>query len=478
MTGSIALMLSKTGGPPFHGSVGYVNDAIGPILSRHGWRVRAFDAPRGDLGEEAMLPFALGNQLAALDGATAPDVALFDGAGTSIRTPTRAWSKRNVMLYHGLVYGTGAWMTSTDIDLHCANSPYLQRTLHAIFAIPNWRGRSCLNPHGMRALADIQLPVPCVESPDGHPGFGYGADIPPQILRGFDSDVVWGHALQPGKQDWFATLSVMYWLNQLRSGPGAKRIKLLVSESSLTPDHRAALDAMLAPGGRSCDDYFVRVPNLNQRALFRLMRSSRFALAYNRFPEPFGFYVLESVHNGCPVYTNGVGNNRFLLPPDHGITVLETPAMVPETDGRREAAAYRIVAERILADLDRSDDVGAQCRRGRALIDERWSLAAFERSLLAALDRLECPLPPEPDFEALEVQLSPLVRSIDPGSGRSLNDYASTTLRPDSAALLQQLLGRRCSELASDEMERIESTHGLFARGLLTLSSAAVPSSS
>lgn len=29
MSGSIALMLSKTGGPPFHGSVGYVNDAIG-----------------------------------------------------------------------------------------------------------------------------------------------------------------------------------------------------------------------------------------------------------------------------------------------------------------------------------------------------------------------------------------------------------------------------------------------------------------
>lgn len=474
MAGSIALMLSKTGGPPFHGSVGYVNDTIGTILARHRWRVRAFEPPRADLGEEAMLPFALSARLAALDASSAPDVALFDGAGTSIRTPSRGWARRNLMLYHGLAFGTGVWMTSRDIDLHCANSPYLERTLHATFAFPNWAARSCLNPHGMRALTSLHLPVPCVESPDGHPGFGYGADIPPQILRRLEGELVWGHALQPGKQDWFATLSVMYWLNELRGGPSAKGVKLLVAESSLTPDARRAMDAMLAGSGRSCDDYFVPVPNLNQRALFRLMRASHFALAYNRFPEPFGFYVLESVHNGCPVYTNGVGNNRFLLPPGHGITVLETPAMAPQADGRQDPAAYRVVAERILADLGQREAIAGQCRRGAALIEERWSIAAFERSLLAALGRLEHPLPPEPDFETLQVQASPLVRSLDAG-GRSLNDYASTTLRPETAALATQLLGQRCADLASDEMQRIEAEHRLFAGGLLTLSPGPAP---
>ena len=187
------------------------------------------------------------------------------------------------MLYHGLAYGTGAWMTSPDIDMHCANSPYLERTLGAIFAFPNWQQRRCLNPHALRALTCIALPVPCVEGPDGHPGFGYGADLTPHIQRQLGDDVVWGHALQPGKQDWFATLSVMFWLNELRTGPSAKRIKLLVSESSLTPDNRRALDAMLAPAGRNCDDYFLSLPLLNQRTLFQLMRRCRFALAYNRF---------------------------------------------------------------------------------------------------------------------------------------------------------------------------------------------------
>ena len=472
MPGSIALMLSKTGGPPFHGSVGYVNDAIGPIMARNGWRVRTFAPPRNDLGEEAMVPLALSAQLAALDGAAAPDVAFFDAAGMAVRTPSRGWARRNVVLYHGLAYGTGAWMTSPDIDLHCANSPYLERTLGAIFAFPNWQQRRCLNPHALRALTRIALPVPCVESPDGHPGFGYGADLPPYIQRKLGDDVVWGHALQPGKQDWFATLSVMFWLNELRTSPDAKRIKLLVSESSLTPDTRRALDAMLAPAGRNCDDYFLSVPLLNQRTLFQLMRRCRFALAYNRFPEPFGFYVLESVHNRCPVYTNGVGNNRFLLPPEHGIHVLETPAMTPAADGRQDAEAYRGVAERILADLGRSDAMAAQCQRGAALIDQQWSLAAFEQSLLAAMDRLDRPLPPEPDFEALQVQLSPLVRHMDWDTGRCLNDYASTTLRSQALAAARALVGRRCAELASDEMERIESTHRLFAGGLLTLAPA------
>lgn len=473
MSGSIALLLSKTGGPPFHGSVGYVNDAIGPILARGGWDVRAFAPPADVLGEEAMLPFGLGAQLAALDGADNPDVALFDAAGTAIRTPVRGWARRNVVLYHGLAYGTGAWMASSDIDLHLANSPYLERVLHALFAMPNWRRRRCLNPQAMRAVASLRLPVPSVDSPDGHPGFAHGAEIPAQLRRQLDGDGLWGHALQPGKQDWMATVSVMYWLDALRGG--TRPARLLVSEFSLTEDVRRGLDGLLAPVGRSCDDYFQRVPHLNQRALFQLMRACRFGLAYNRFPEPFGFYVLESVHNGCPVYTNGTGNNRFLLPPEHGITVLETAAMADAADGQRDVAAYRCVAERILADQGRGDAITQQCRRGAASIDAQWSLGAFASSLQAALAGLERPRPPEPDFEQLQVRLSPLVRSLDLATGRSLNDYGNGTLAPASIDVLRQLLGRRCAELDSNEMQRIEATHRLFARGIVALAAADPP---
>ena len=66
---------------------------------------------------------------------------------------------------------------------------------------------------------------------------------------------------------------------------------------------------------------------------------------------------------------------------------------------------------------------------------------------------------------------------MDWDDGRCLNDYAPTRLHPDTVAVAKQLLGRRCIELASDEMDRIESSHRLFAGGLLTLSSATIAAS-
>ena len=77
------------------------------------------------------------------------------------------------------------------------------------------------------------------------------------------------------------------------------------------------------------------------RITLRDILSHQVGLAYNTFPEPFGFYVLESVHNGTPVYTNGAGNNRFLLPPGHGIVVQETGEMAGTFENPPAPAAYR-----------------------------------------------------------------------------------------------------------------------------------------
>lgn len=468
MSRSVALILSKTGGPPFHGSVGYINDAIAPLLARNGWRSRAFEPPRPAQGQEGMLPLALAGQLASLEGADAPDIALYDAAATAVRVPTRGWARRNVVLYHGLAYGSGTWLASPDIDLHCANSPYLQRSLRAFFAFPNWAARRCLNPGGLQAITHLPLPLPCVEHPDGHPGFGHGADLPAHVRRALDSGVVWGHALQPGKQDWFATLAVLVWLNALRAAPQVPRVGLFVPQGTLDGGVRAALEAML-PRGQRCEDYVVEVPLLQQRALFALMRACRFGLAYNDFPEPFGFQVLESVHAGCPVYTNGVGNNRFLLPPGHGLNVHESFAMAPGPDGGRDPQPYRDVASRILADLARAEAMAAECRRGAELIRRTWSLAAFERALLDALGGLERMPPPPPAFDDMQVAPSPLLRALDPASGRCLDDYASTTLEPAALHAVRTLVGRACRDLASADMQALEARHGLFSRGILTL---------
>lgn len=469
MPRSISLLLSQSGGPPHHGSVGYVNDAIGPMLERQGWDVRSFQPPARGRNEEAMLPFGLAGALAREQGAGTADVALYDAAGATIRSLDRQWANKHVVLYHGLAYGAGAWLANPDIDLHCANSPYLARVLQALFAFPDWRNRRCLNPAAIHRIVDVSLPVPCVESPDGSPGLSHGSDLPPALQRQLGGDLILAHAVQHDKQDWIATLSIMFWLNELAKARRTPRIKLLVSEFSLSPEQRAAFDSMLAPSGSSCEDLFIPVPHLNQRALFRLMRACRFGLAYNRFPEPFGFYVLESVHNGVPVYTNGAGNNRFLLPPEHGIVVRETAEMAGTFDSPPHPAAYRGVAEQIHADLARPEELRGQCRRGAALIDRSWSRAAFGQSLAAALGLLDRPPPDEPVFDEMEVALGPLVRSLDPVSGRMLNDYASGQLSQGDVGTINRLLGQRCAGLDGAEMARMEAERGFFRRGILTL---------
>lgn len=465
MNGSISLLLSRSE-VTAQGSVAYVNGMIAALLREKGWAVRSFRVPSHPLAAEAMLPLGLASTNAReLTHGTA-DIALYDDAGAALRTPSRRWAKRNIVLYHGLAYGAGAWMTNPDVDLHCANSPYLARVLRALHAFPDWRGRRCLDPRAFDAVTDIALPVPCVDFPQGHAAFSEGADMPIQVGRLLQQGTIVGHALQSRKHDVMATLSIVYWLNEIARQHGEAPIKLLMSASALDPGRRRAIDAMLAPAGRRCDDYFVPVPQLQQGALFEIMRACRFGLAYNAFPEPFGFHVLESVFHGSPVYTNGIGNNRYLLPPDHGIVVDETPQMAGEVV---DADAYRHVARRIHADLQQPATIQANCARGAKYIRDTWSKAAFARSLEAAFACAERSAATPVPFDELVVAMSPFVRRLDAVSGLCLNDYANTVLDAEQIAAVSAVLGRSCSELDGERMRALEERHGLFRRGILTL---------
>lgn len=470
MSGTISLQLSRMGVPPFQGSVGIVNNAIPSALKRRGWHIGAVAQPIIGGVQEAMLPFGRAGALAWHRGQGVADVALFDDASTATAVPGRQWARRNVVLYHGLVHGAGAWMTNAEIDLHCANSPYLARVLRALFAFPDWANRRCLNPRGFSRVTDIRLSLPCVAQPEGSAELG-GMDIPAAVQQQLDGKSVYGHALQPYKQDWTATLSILYCLNEWARAHAAPAIKLLIPDASLPVQRWAEYDAFLAHTGYRCADFFTPVPALNQRALFRVMRACHFGLAYNTFPEPFGFYLLESVHNGCPVYTNGVGNNRFLLPPEHGIDVHEYPAMAGSIDGAPEVPVFMDIARHIYANLGQPDLIKDRCRRGKEIIERTWSHAEFEASLASALDRLESPVA-EPSFDELVIAYSPLVRSLDLRSGQSLNDYGNGLLGSAQLALIGDLLGRRCGDLDGAKMARLEMQHGLFRRGILTLSSS------
>lgn len=466
---AVALQLSKTGGPPFNGSVGYVNDRIGAILSARGWDVRNFAVAPVSVphAQEAMVPLAFATARLRHQRTGRVDLAIHDGAGIAVRTPSRQWAERHLVLYHGLAYGPGAWLGNDAVDLHVANSPYLARSLRALCGLPDWERQTVLDPEGFSRITDIAMPVPCVASPEGDPGFTLGGGVPDSVHRALDSGVILGHALQPSKQDLMATVAVLFWLNDALRSTG-QRAMLVISEESLPLSHRQTIDGVLAGTGLTCDALFIPVPLLRQRAVFQLFGLCRFGLAYNLFPEPFGFYVLESVFAGCPVYTNGAGNNRFLLPPGHGIEVIETDAMAPDAAGNTDPSAFKCVADAIVRDLHVGASVRDACASGHARIAATWSLSAFESGLLGAIERAHGPAPETPAFDALRIGYAPFVRGIDRARQRVRSDYGSQVLELHALALIDAIVGRTPDRLDAEERRAVDR-FGLFERGVLAL---------
>lgn len=151
MKNDVAVLFSRTADQA-QGSVAQVNSTILELLARRGWRVRRF-APEGPAStREALLPLRLAAACAADAGAGRADLAIYDDGGLALRAPSQRWARRTLVLYHGLAYGSGAWMANDAIDLHCANSPYLASVLRSMFAFPDWRSRTCLDSRAMNAV--------------------------------------------------------------------------------------------------------------------------------------------------------------------------------------------------------------------------------------------------------------------------------------------------------------------------------------
>jgi hypothetical protein len=167
--------------------------------------------------------------------------------------------------------------------------------------------------------------------------------------------------------------------------------------------------------------------------------------------------VLESVHNGCPVFTNGCGNMRHVLPEGHGLEVFETAAMVQGSPD-----AYKAVAHRIHAALSDPAALRARCAKGRAYIDAHYHRRAMEAALAAAL---ALPEAPPLDFESLRVEIGPLVRMHDRAAGIIVSDFRSGVLSPGEARALAELPGRTCAELKALDPD----ARSLFDQGVLSL---------
>ena len=462
MTGRSAdAMLGGPVDPPFAGSVAVSNAQLAAALTQLGYATRRLPTPR--LRDD--IPLVHAETLARRRAGAPVDLALYDDEGLAVRPPSRRWARRTAVVCHGVLKNPGAWLGNPEIDLFIANSPYLADVIRSLLAVPDWRSRTCLDPRAFDIVTDLRLPLPCVAHPDGQPDFA-GDEVPSDVLKLYDQGVVLGHALQPGKADWFATLAILFHLNLRAREEGAPPVRLVVFRGDLDRRVRAQIEATLDGSAFGLEDLFAPVPQLAQPALFTLMRRCRFGLAYNTFPEPFGFQVLESVHNGCPVFTNGIGNNRHLLPEGYGITVLEDPAMVLDPES---SAPYAQVADSIFSDLGDPEASRARCARGRAVIGASWSEGSFRDSLTHALARLDRPAAQAADFETLVIAPSPLVRALDLDTGAVLCDRANQVLAPDRCRRLTGILGRRCADLWLEDPEVIDEIQSFFRQGVVTL---------
>ncbi|NBD11330.1 MULTISPECIES: glycosyltransferase [Corallococcus] len=458
---------------PFRTASGVINGLIQEDLRQQGHEVNAHFKHRPG-GPDTPMPVATADRLRRIQAEPPADLAIFCDHGLWIHPPGPAIARRSAVIFHGLVGGQSLWLGNPAVDLYCAYSGYMREVLISLLTMPDVRRRTCLDPSGFDKVVDFHAGLPCVASATGDSRM-QGAQIPERVQQALDAGDVLGHALQPRKPDWYAVLNILVHLNLQSREANGPRYRLIVDAEDFAlidysythgfPFDVSAARSMLDAMGFTLADLLIPVRFLNQAALFRLFELTKFGLSFNVYPEPFGFYPMESVYQGCPVYTNGIGNNRFGLPPGHGVRVFDNVDMA-----FGDPFSFQEVANAILEDVRSRDRVTQECARGREFITRHFDRDSFTRTWRECLARLDAPKPEPRPFESLHVKQSPMVRKVDEDTGRVVSDFERLTLEPRELALLKAAVDRPMGDVLRDMGEADQDLlQGLFSRGVLTL---------
>lgn len=466
--------------PPFRGSGAIANAYVNETLRELGYEVHGhYGSPARDMTVADYLPLAVADRVRRIQSAPEAALSVYCDMGLTLYPLRRRPGHRNVVLFHGLAGLPGHWVGNPDIDSYWCNSSYSRGVLRSILAMPDWGRRRLLDPRAFRVASNVTLPLPCVEAPEGILADG-SPELPAHVREAIDSGDLLGHCIMSEKLELWAGYSILVFLNELAIENGfGKRVRLFVGEplyaqlQASLQQPPAQLPRLLQPLGRALehlgitlDDLFIPVPMVVQSALFEIVRSCHFGLLYNWMPESFGFYPLESVFLGCPVYTNGIGNLRHLLPEGHGIRTLEVEGMA-----FGDLFSYRQAAQAIYRDVvEEPERTREECRLGADYIRSHYNREAMRRDIAARLDEMEGAGGEETGLDALSIRLSPVVRSWNPATRRLISDLGHRILSEDDTARVRDLLGRPCAEVGQGETpERIAQLDRLFAEGVLAL---------
>ncbi len=406
----IRLFCDHSSEMPFEGSCALVAHWIRDCFERRGISVEefVFELPRfGDKGAPVDIPHADD----ALD-------IFFEEIYTRARFAVPDDRHRAFVYFNLLCFDETSVAHFLDARLLLFNSEILQHHFHS--AVMQARATGLLGERTCEhASATCALPVPTNAFPDGYRSFG--ERLSEERIDALTRTHVVGHALRPGKNDPVALVGLAHALAGRRIDDRSFRI--LVSDVEWPTlefvRHRMGLPTLE-------EEVFVVLPWIDNRSLVQVFRRAHFGLAYDiKCIEAFGFYVAESVACGCPVFSNGAGNLRRLVPPGHGIEVFEEWAMTHGSP-REAFEAYDRLADRIVATLQEPETELA-CRRGGRWLQRHHSVAGFHARLFALT--LGGATPERERFaEGDGVRLHPAVRAWDPTSGRVSSDAGAMQL--------------------------------------------------
>jgi hypothetical protein len=444
---------------PFRKSSGIINHYIRQALESFDFQVYEFNRDsRLELPHaEQLIPLADVSLLHQVSLVPEPAVTFYDDLGLSIRAPVSRVDHRNFLFFHGLRGNPGMISANLAVDLYCTNSAYTRRILRSFMLFPDWRRRRVLDVRGAAATTSVRLPVPLIDYPDGYPSTG--EDLPLEVVKAFRSGAVLGHSVQRKKASPNAILHIMGELNAFADADGAPGYQLVITRD-LWSELKVVLENHSVADRDRAARWFLVVPLLKNTAMVSLMKSCRFGLCYNRIPDSFGLYPLESVWLGCPVYTNGIGNYRWLLPAGHGIYIHETEEMA-----FGDLMHFKDVARRIHTDVGNPPE--AACALGRAYIAENHNRTCFNLDFRHAVEQLDGEAH-RIEFDELTFELSPVVRSWNPKTRRVVSDHRNLVLELESADIIENVIGRTTASV-TDRDVRIEKLTALFHTGVLAL---------
>jgi len=450
---------------PFHKSSGIINLYIKNALQNLDFKVCSFHEERTHKIShgERLIPISNFQLLHQVLIAEIPDITFYDDLGLGIKTPLKMANHRNILFFHGLRGFPGTVLGNSSIDLYCCNSKYLESLLSSFMLFPDFKKSKVLDAKGAASTTFIRLPVPMLDYPDGY--LSEGENLPSSVFDALRDGSLIGHSIQRDKPSPTALLYIMRSLNQIAKKEISKTCKLVVSQA-IIPEIASLAKTNFPLNHEMIMKWFIPVPLLKNSELLFLMKESHFGLCYNRVPESFGIYPLESVLAGCPIYTNGVGNNRYLLPPQHGIVVYES-----ELIEFYKLEEYHNLAVKIFDDIVTGDAVN-KCQYGVKYINQNHSGLTFENDMKSTFNILEQQKEFDSsrfEFNNLVFKMSPLVRFYNSKTGYVISDYKDIVICSESISLIKNVLGKTADCISQNDHQTIKNLTNLFYQGVIAL---------